>query len=152
MKKYRITLTDSEVVDLKSLIASGKYKNTRLRRAQILLAANEGEGGKKMKDEEITKAFDVGARTVQRTRQRFVEDGYGFALNGKPRPVNREKVFDGRVESQLLALRSSEAPSGHSRWTLNLLADKMVELGHVEHMSYESVRKILKKRPSSLGA
>jgi len=145
MKKYRVTLTESEEILLQSMIESGKYKHTRLKRAQILLGANENEGGKKMKDEEISRAYGVSIRTIERTRERFVEDSFEIALNGKPRPVNREKIFDGRVESHLLALRTSEVPAGYNSWTLNLLADKMVELGHVKHMSGESVRKILKK-------
>lgn len=84
-------------------------------------------------------------------RERFVKDGFEIALNGKPRPVNREKIFDGRVESQLLALRCSDVPPGNTSWTLRLLADKMVELEYVEQMSYESVRRILKKHQSNLG-
>ncbi|MFT4664297.1 MAG: transposase [Polaribacter sp.] len=151
MKKYRVTLTSEERSSLKSLLKSGKYKGTKSRRAQILLGTDESEGGKKMKDEEIRKAFDCGIRTIERLRQRFVEDGYEIALNGKPRPLNKARIFDGRVESHLLTLRCSDVPAGNNSWTLRLLADKMVELEHVEQMSYESVRRILKKRKLSLG-
>jgi len=97
MKKYRVHLADEEVLELQNLISSGKYRNTKLKRGQILLGANESEGGKKMTDEEIKRAYDVSLRTIERTRQRFVEDSYELALHGKPRPVNREKVLDGRV-------------------------------------------------------
>lgn len=151
MKIYKVTLTQEERDYLKELIRSGKYKNTKLRRAQILLGADESEGGKQMTDEAITKSYDCGLRTVERLRERFVKDGFEIALNGKPRPVNREKIFDGRVESQLLALRCSDVPPGNNSWTLRLLADKMVELEYVEQMSYESVRRILKKHQSNLG-
>jgi len=151
MKKYSVTLTDKEKEELKILICSGKYKNTKRKRAQILLAADESEGGKKMKDKEIQKAYDVGISTIERTRQRFVEDSYEIALHGKPRPINREKVLDGRVESKLISLRCSDVPAGANSWTLRLLADKMVELEHVDSISYESVRQILKKHQSSLG-
>lgn len=151
MKIYRVTLTEKEQLELVSLIASGKYKNTKLKRAQVLLASDESEGGKRMKDTEISKAYDVSLRTISRVRQRFVEDGYEIALNGKPRPINREKVLDGRVESKLISLRCSDVPAGANSWTLRLLADKMVELEHVENISYESVRQILKKHQLSLG-
>lgn len=151
MKYYKVTLTEEERDLLKTLIKSGKYKNTKLRRAQILLGADESEGGKKMKDEEIRKSYDCGLRTVERLRKRFVKDGFAIALNGKPRPVNKEKILDGRVESHLLALRCSDVPSGNNSWTLRLLAEKMVELEYVEHISYESVRQILKKHQLNLG-
>ena len=151
MKIYRVTLTEEEKAELQRLINSGKYKNTKQKRAQILLGCNESEGGKKMKDAEISRAFDVSIKTIGRLRQRFVEEGYGIALHGKPRPINREKIFDGRVESSLISLRCSDVPSGSNSWTLRLLADKMVELEYVDAMSYESVRQILKKHQLNLG-
>jgi transposase len=104
-----------------------------------------------MKDKEIQKAYDVGISTIERTRQRFVEDSYEIALNGNPRPVNREKVLDGRVESKLISLRCSDVPAGANSWTLRLLADKMVELEYIETISYESVRQILKKHQLNHG-
>ena len=145
MKKYRVTLRLEEREELRELIKSGKYKNTKLKRAQILLGSDESEGGKKMTDEEIKRAYDVGLRTIERTRQRFVEDSYEIALHGKPRPVNREKVLDGRVESHLISLRCSDVPAGHNKWSLRLLADKMVELEYVEEISHQSVSNLLKK-------
>jgi len=151
MKYYKVTLTEEERDYLKNLIRQGKYKNTKLRRAQILLGADESEGGKQMKDKEITKSYDCGLRTVERLRERFVKDGFEIALNGKPRPVNKEKVLDGRVESHLLALRCSDVPAGNNSWTLRLLSEKMVELEYVEQISYESVRRILKKHQLNPG-
>ena len=151
MKIYRVTLTDKERTELKSLIASGKYKNTRQKRAQILLGTDEGEGGKKMQDEEIAKAYDVKVKTVERLRKRFVEEGYEIALHGKKREVTREKIFDSRVETKLLALRCSDVPSGYNKWTLRLLAEKLVELEYVETISHESVRQLLKKHPLNPG-
>lgn len=151
MKKYRVTLTNKEREELRSLISSGKYKNTKRKRAQILLACDESEGGKSMKDKEIQKAYDVGISTIERLRQRFVEDSYEIALNGKPRPINREKVLDGRVQSNLISLRCSDVPEGSNSWTLRLLADKMIELEFVENISHESVRQILKKHQLKLG-
>lgn len=145
MKKYRVTLTERERAELRILIASGKYKNTKQKRAQIILAADEGEGGKKMKDAEIAKAYNVQIRTVERTRQGFVEEGYEVALHGKEREKSKEKLFDSRVETKLIALRCSDVPDGSNKWTLRSLADKMVELEYVESISHESVRQILKK-------
>lgn len=145
MKKYVVHLTQEEQVELKNLISSGTYKNTRLKRGQILLGCDESENGKRMTDEEIKRAYDVSLRTIERTRKRFVEESYGIALHGKPRPVNREKILDGRVESHLIALRCSEVPKGHNKWTLRLLAEKMIELEYVEYISRQSVHKILKK-------
>lgn len=150
-KKYRVTLTEQEREFLRELIRSGKHKKTKLVRAQILLGADESEGGKKMSDEEIALAYDVNLRTIGRRRKCFVEHGFEICLNGVPRPVNREKILDGRVESHLVALRCSDPPSGYNRWTLRLLANKMVELGHVSSISHESVNTILKKTRSSRG-
>lgn len=145
MKLYRVTLTKKEKLELQAIIDSGKHVKTKRKRAQILLAADESEEGKQMKDEVIAKAYDVRVKTVERLRKRFVIESYEIALHGKPREVTKEKVFDGRAESKLLALRCSDVPSGFNSWTLRLLADKMVELEYVESISYESVRQILKK-------
>lgn len=150
-KAYRVTLRGKERLELDKLITSGKYKHTKQKRAQILLGSDESEGGKKMKDSEISHAYGVSMRTIERTRERFVKEGYEIALHGKPRPINREKVLDGRVESQLIALRCSDAPQGRNKWTLRLLADRMIELEYVESISHESVRQILKKTKLNLG-
>lgn len=152
MKRYRVTLSQEERAELNLLIISGKYKHTRQKRAQILLAADESEGGKKMKDEDIAQAYDVRVRTVERLRQRFVEEGYEIALQGKKRQVERKKVFDSRVETKLIALRCSDVPAGSNKWSLRLLADKMVELEYVESISHESVRQLLKKHQLSPGS
>lgn len=104
-----------------------------------------------MQDEEIAKAYDVKVKTVERLRKRFVEEGYETALHGKKREVTREKIFDSRVETKLLALRCSDVPSGYNKWTLRLLAEKLVELEYVETISHESVRQLLKKHPLNPG-
>lgn len=105
-----------------------------------------------MKDEDIAQAYDVRVRTVERLRQRFVEEGYEIALQGKKRQVERKKVFDSRVETKLIALRCSDVPAGSNKWSLRLLADKMVELEYVESISHESVRQLLKKHQLSPGS
>ena len=152
MKKYRVTLTVDEQLELKEMISKGKYKNTRLKRAQILLGADESEGGKKMKDEQISLAYDVGLRTIERTRQRLVEDGLEIALHGKPRPVNVPIKMDGDLESHLIAMACSEAPEGYERWTMKLLTEGLIKKGYVAQISEETVRLTLKKTKPSPGA
>lgn len=105
-----------------------------------------------MTDEQIHKAYGASLSAVERTRRRFVEKGFEMALHGKERPVNAKRVIDARAESHLIAMRcSSELPKGHNKWTLRLLADRMVELGYVESISHQGVSNILKKHQLSLG-
>ena len=152
MKKYKVTLTSQEQSDLSQMISSGKYKNTKLKRAQILLGADESERGKKMKDEEISLAYDVSIRTIERTRQRFIEDGIQIALNGKPRPINVPIKMDGDLESHLILAACSEPPQGYEKWTIKLLTEELVKKGYVVEISEETVRLTLKKTKLSLGA
>ncbi|MBE9217219.1 helix-turn-helix domain-containing protein [Plectonema cf. radiosum LEGE 06105] len=149
-KIYRVHLSAAERAHLQELIGKRSEKSLQVKRAYILLAADE-HGDKQWKDAQISEAYGIGKRTVERLRQRFVEEGLEVALQGKHREVVREKVFDGEVEAKLIALRCSGPPSGYARWTLHLLADKMIELQYVEHISHESVRQLLKKTGLSLG-
>jgi transposase len=150
-KKYHVRLTEQERERLQTLIKTRSAKSIQVKRAYMLLAADE-EGEKQWSDDRICETYHVGRCTIERLRQRFVEEGFDVALKGKTRDVFKEKVFDGTVEAHLVALRCSAAPEGRSRWTLHLLADKMVELEYVETISHESVRQILKKTRSSPGA
>lgn len=149
-KKYRVTLTDNERAELAVLITRRSEKALPVKRAYILLAADE-YGDKCRKDAQICETYAVGSRTVERVRQRFVEEGFSVAVWGKKREVFKEKLLDGQVEARLIALRCSQPPSGYAKWSMQLLADRMVELEYVEHISRESVRQILKKTSSSLG-
>jgi transposase len=110
-----------------------------MKRAQILLKADEG-----LKDDEIVAVLNTSRSTVERTRKRFVEGNLDKALNDDPRPGKQRKL-DGRGEAHLIALACSEAPEGHARWSLRLLADRLVELEVVESISPETVRQVLKK-------
>ncbi len=142
-KKYRVTLNEQEQIQLKEIIKKRNAKSIQVKRSYILLAADEnGEG---LSDEVIRSRYQVGLRTVERLRERFVREGLEVALQGKKRQLYKEKVFDGRTEAHLIALRCSNPPSGYQQWSMRLLADKMVELQYVEHMSHESVRQLLKK-------
>lgn len=151
MKKYRVTLTDKERSFLVSVIASRKGSLTRYRRAQILLGADEGSGGKKMTDTQISKAYDVSIRSIERTRSRFVEDSFEMALNGKPRPLNTPIKMDGELEAHLIATACSQAPKGYDKWTLSLLTKTLKEKGYVAEISQETVRRTLKKTKLNLG-
>ena len=144
-KKYLVTLSDMERDTLEHLVRSGQHATRKVTRARILLKAAAG-----WDDAAIARAFDVGRATVERTRQRFVEEGLG-ALEERPRPGKQPKL-DAKAEARLIAEACSAAPEGRQRWTLQLLADRVVALGLVESYSYESVRRVLKKAPSSRGA
>lgn len=148
-KLYHVTLTEEERKKLQELIGRRNEKTLAVKRAYILLAADEN-GPQAWSDSLISETYQVGVRTVERTRQRFVEDGFELAVQGKKREVYKEKVFDGEVEAHLVALRCSAPPAGYARWTLHLLADRMVELNYVESISHESVRQLLKKRTQTL--
>jgi hypothetical protein len=143
-KKYRVTLTDNERAELEALITRRSEKALPVKCAYILLAADE-HGEKCWLDAQICETYAVGIRTVERVRQRFVEDGFKVAVWGKKREVFKEKVLDGKVEAHLVALRCSQPPSGYTKWSLRLLSDKMVELAYVDQISHESVRQVLKK-------
>jgi transposase len=116
--------------------------------ARILLKADASEEGPAWTDERIAEALETSADTVARERRRFVEDGMEVALMAKKPGKPRRRVLDGRAEARLVALSCSEPPEGRGSWTLRLLADRMVELGHVEGLSHETVRRTLKKTPS----
>lgn len=138
-KKYFINLTNEERHELDQLTHKGTVKARKLKRAMILLKADEG-----LTDPQIIAALNVSRPTVERIRKRYVEGGLEKALNEDSRPGQRRKL-DGRGEAHLIALACSESPAGHDHWTLRLLARKLVELDVVEAISYETVRRTLKK-------
>jgi len=152
MKKYKVTLTAEERQHLSALIAVGKAAAMKLAHARILLKADAADGGPAWPDERIAQAVEVGVATVERVRQRFVEQGLEAALVRKKqdRP-SRERKLDGRAEARLIALACSAPPEGRTEWTMQLLADKLVELRVVEAVSDETVRRALKKTRSNRG-
>lgn len=150
MKKYRVTLTAAERDELERLLARGKADVRKLKHAQVLLKADQAAGGPAWTDERIVAALDVGVATVQRLRQRFVEKGLQAALSpyrGGKRVYERK--LDGEQEAKLIALACSTPPEEHGRWSLRLLAGRMVELQYVDTLSHETVRQTLKKTCSS---
>jgi hypothetical protein len=145
MKKYKITLTPEEIKELKGLTQKGKQNTRVIKNALILLNADESEYGKGKKDEEIADFLQVTVRTIENIRRRFVEDSFEAALYGRPREREYDNKVDGDAEAHLIALSCSNPPKGFSRWSLRLLADKMVELKYVDSISHETVRRVLKK-------
>ena len=146
MKKYIVCLSREERKSLKSLITSGKGPARIFTRARILLKADVGEEGPGWPDEKIAEALDVTVQTIERVRKQLVEEGIEAVLRRRKymQKVSRKKL-DGDAEAHLIALACSETPEGYSRWSLRLLANRMVELGYVESISHEAVRRVLKK-------
>jgi transposase len=144
-KIYKVKLTKEEREELRRIVKKGKVSGKKRRHAEILLKADECQKKGAWKDKKISEAFEVGTATVERIRTRFVEEGLEAALNGKS--PNREKFrkFDGDKEARLIATACMKAPEGRSRWTLKMLADKMVELEIFESISTETIRQTLKK-------
>ena len=138
-KLYLVTLTEEEQKELNEMTRKGEISARKFKRAMILLKANEG-----LSDPKIMEAVQVSRPTVERIRKRYVMGGLEKALNEDPRP-GQKKRLDGRGEAFLIATACSDAPEGRDRWTLRLLADKLVELEVVESISHETVRRTLKK-------
>lgn len=144
-KKYLVDLTVEERDTLRQLLRRGSARVRRLTRARILLLADEDRT-----DEEIAHALQVGRSTVERTRRRFVEGGLDRALKDRPRP-GKARLLDGKQEAFLVALACSDPPEGRERWTMQLLADRLIELRVVDSITDETVRRLLKKTISSRG-
>jgi transposase len=149
-KRYIVTLTTEEHQSLEKLVKTGKSAS-QISHAHILLKAdiNHDDGG--WKDQSIKEAFNISTRTIERVRQRFVEEGLENALKPRPSHTLKRRRIDGEAEAHLIALACSSPPEGHCRWTLRLLAEQFVEFGHMESISHESVRQVLKKTSLNLG-
>ena len=143
-KKYRVFLNHKERNYLRKLVNTGTDKARKLTRARILLSSDESPHGPSKKDKEIMEALGVCVRTVAVTRERFSQGDIEEALNEKPRS-GRPREFTGREEAKLTLIACSDPPEGRNRWSVRLLADKLVELDVVDSISRESVRKYLKK-------
>ena len=151
-KRYRIVLSTAERTDLKAIVARRSAKAEPVKRALMLLAADEADEAPALSDAEVAERYHVSTRTVERLRERAVEHGLDTALHGLPRgPRNPLCKFDGEVEARLVALRCSDPPDNRAGWTLHLLAERLVALDIVESISHESVRQILNQTRSSRG-
>ena len=150
-KRYVVAMSDEERVDLDRLIGAGTAPARKLTHARILLKADAPPHGPGWVDERIAEAVEVSQPTVARVRRQYVEQGLEAALNRRaPRREYRRKL-DGEQEARLIAVACGKPPDGQARWTLRLLADKLVELEVVDDVSYQTVRRVLKKTRSSPG-
>jgi transposase len=149
-KKYIVRLSSEERQQLRKLVKIGRAAAYKRQRAQILLKADIGKEGPGLKDHEIAQQLEVGHRTVERIRQRFVEQGFEKVLERAVQKRHKSHALDGEKEAYLVALSCGEPPDGRNRWTLKLLAKKMVELEYVDSVYAETVRKVLKKRDQTL--
>jgi len=153
MKKvFIVRLTEEERLQLETLVRKGKASALTIARARILLKADQGENGEGWTDAQVAEALDVAPKTVFNVRQRWVEEGLEAALSRKKQECqSRARRLDGEAEAKLVATCCGPAPKGRARWTLRLLADKLVELEAVDSISPETVRRTLKKMQLSLG-
>lgn len=150
-KKYIVTLMQEERQSLQAMLSRGKAAARRLMHARILLKADAGSGGPAWGDAPIAEGLEVGRATVERVRRAFVEEGLEAALERRKPRRQYERTLDGDGEAHLIALACQKPPEGRSRWTLRLLADRMVQLEYVDQVSYQTVRRTLKKTNSSPG-
>ena len=152
MKKYIVTLNEDERKALSELTSKGTQKSQRILNALILLSCDEGEyQTERSTNEEISRVLHISMRKIDRVKKRFVEEGFDAALDKKIGNRIYAKKTDGDFEAHLVALSCSEPPEGFARWSLRLLADKVVELDYIDSISHEAVRRVLKKTKSNLG-
>lgn len=151
MIKYTVKLSKEEVEELMAIVNKGSHTSQKFRSAYILLNCDEGEYSDKVTNEQIGRVLKIGMRTIDRVKKKFIEEGFEAVLERRPSTRVYEKKIDGDVEAKLIQLCCSEPPPGFAKWSLRLLADKMVELNYVESLSHVSVGDILKKMNLSLG-
>lgn len=152
MNTYKVTLTKEERDQLTEMTRTGTHAARKIIHALILLNVDRGPHTTERKiNEEISKVLKIGMRTIDRVKKRFVEEGLEAALKMAPTSRVYEKLVDGDMEAHLIALACGEPPKGFARWSLRLLADKLVELRYTDDISYETVRRTLKKTNLSLG-
>ena len=147
MKKYKVTLTKEERAELNEVVKKGKRKAQTIRNSLILLNCDQGQFGEKIKNATLVNVLKTSYRTIDRVKKTFVEEGLEVAVYGKTEASQgyRTHIIDGDAEAKLVALCCSDPPEGYARWSLRLLADKMVELEYVDSVSYETIRRTLKK-------
>ena len=152
MKKYIVTLTKQERDTLIGLVTKGKHQSQKILNALILLDCDRGDCQKnRSTNEEIARILNISMRKIDRVKKRFVEEGFDTALDKRKADRVYEKKVDGDFEAHLIALSCSDPPTGFARWSLRMLADKVVELHYIDSISHEAVRRVLKKTNSSLG-
>jgi transposase len=151
MIRYTVKLTKGEVEELKAIINKGSHTSQTFRTAYILLNCDEGKYSEKVTNEKISQVLKVGMRTIDRIKKRFIEEGLEAVLERRLTQRVYEKKVDGDFEARLVTLCCSEPPKGFAKWSLRLLADKMVELKYVDSVSHVSIGTVLKKTNLNLG-
>jgi len=153
MVQYTIKLNQSEVEELNHVINKGSHTSQAFRAAYILLNCDKGEFSvnTEIKNAEICKILRVGERTIDRVKKKFIDEGFESVLERRPSPQNYKKKMDGDLEAKLVSICCSEPPEGFAKWSLRLLADKMVELNYIDYISHVTVSQVLKKTNLSLG-
>jgi len=150
--KYRFSLNQEERVELESIVAKGKHNSQKVLNALILLNYDEDASKPRtLGEQDISNVLKVSAMKIHRTKQRYVEEGLDIALNGHKGARVYMRKADGDFEAHLVALSCSDPPEGQAQWSLRLLADKVVELGYIENISHETIRRVLKKTKLNLG-
>ena len=151
MKKYKVTLTEEERLKLKAITSKDTHRSQKVLNALILLNCDEGEFQEARSKNEVTASvLQVSMRKIDRVKKRFVEEGFDIALNGRKGERVYARKADGDFEAHLVALSCSGPPEGFARWSLRLLADRVVELNYIDSISHETVRQVLKKRNKAL--
>jgi len=151
MKKYRVTLQKEERTRLEAIVQKGNHRSQKVLNALVLLNCDEGEfQDRPIKNEEMALVLRISMRKIDRVKKRFIEEGFETALAGRKQERVYEKKADGDFEAHLVALSCSQPPEGFVRWSLRLLADRAVELKYVDSISYETIRRVLKKRNKTL--
>ena len=151
MIRYTIKLSQEEVKELMAIINKGSHTSHTFRTAYIFLNCDEGDYSDKATNEQISKLLKVGMRTIDRVKKRFIEEGFEAVLERRASSRVYDVKIDGDVEAKLVKLCCSEPPPGFAKWSLRLLADKMVELQYIDSISYVSIGNVLKKMNLSLG-
>ena len=151
MKKYKVTLERDEREELEAITCKGSHNSQKVINALILLNCDEGAFQQcRMRNEDVAAVLKISMRKIDRVKRRFVEQGMEVALHGRKGERVYKRKADGDFEAHLVALSCSEPPEGYSRWSLRLLADQAVELNYIDSVSYETVRRVLKKRTQAV--
>ena len=152
MKRYKVTLAKEERENLEAITRKGSHQSQRVLNALVLLNCDEGEcNAQRARGGDVARILRISMRKIDRVKKRFVEDGLEAALGSRQGQRVHERKADGDFEAHLVALSCSKAPPGFARWSLRLLADRVVELGYIDSVSYETVRRVLKKTKPNRG-
>ena len=152
MKKYKVTLEKEERENLQAITRTGSHQSQRVLNALVLLNCDEGEfNAQRVRGEDVARILRISMRKVDRVKKRFVEEGLEAALGSRQGQRVHERKADGDFEAHLVALSCSQPPAGFARWSLRLLADRAVELRYIDSVSYETVRRVLKKTKQNRG-